>query len=94
MVSLLGCTPKSIEGDGGNALDSHKACDGPLQFSEASCLFLFAVPGRQVRERPGGMFQRVGCVDEDSCGRTVLPSLPPAVMGPPGKGFLLGFSES
>lgn len=35
MVSLLKYTPKSIEGDGGSALDSHKACDWPLQFSEA-----------------------------------------------------------
>lgn len=51
MVSLLRFTPKSIEGDGGNALDSHKACDGPLQFSEAllPVCFSLAVPGRQFR---------------------------------------------
>lgn len=40
MVSIRKCTPKKhafahIEADGGDDLDSHKACDLPLQFSEA-----------------------------------------------------------
>lgn len=82
MVSILKCTPRKHacahpEGDGGEGLDSHKARDLPLQFSEellpllfppcsgagpASGLFLFGHARRQV-QRQDGMLQRVGRVD-------------------------------